>query len=300
MIRTIRHGIEYLIVLLFFALVRITPLGARDSLARWGGLLGLTLTRRRGRIALSNLKSVELPATPHERLRIVTKVYTNLAANAIDAVRPELIVPTITVPPEVDRRLTGLAQMHEAGRPLIFVTGHFGAWELLGQCLATRFPDIHFLAKTQKNLLVDRLLNRRRERLGGRIVPSQQAPRLLSRQFKQNHSFLFVADQEAGADGVLVEFLGRPTSYARGPALYSYQYEAPLVPAFARREKSSVILDIAEAIHPNRIAAKEDEVKRLIQTYSDALEDRVRKHPGQWLWTHRRWKSQSVASTTTN
>jgi KDO2-lipid IV(A) lauroyltransferase len=243
------------------------------------------------RIALRNLQSA-FPDKPDRELhRIVSGVYRNLARNAVDVVRCRQMIQRIELTPETRNRLDDLRQHSLSGKPLIFVTGHFGNWEILGQYLSTWFPGIGFLAKAQHNPRVDRYLNELRLSFGGQIVPSHRAPRELSRFLRQGRPLLFVADQDGGADGVFVRFVGRQTSYARGPALYAYHYDAPVVPVFLCRAGRGYCLHIGEIVIPDRDAKKTDEVPRIIQSYSDSLEHWVRLHPEQWLWTHRRWRS---------
>ena len=295
MIRTIRHGIEYGFVLLFFGLIWLTPQRLAPPLSRGLGRLARLLTPKRVQIALANLRAA-LPDLPeNEQQEIVRAVYTNLAGNAVDSVRPLQLLSDIEITPESREHLRRAFERSQTGRPQIFVGGHYGNWELLAQFLATRFPGLAIMAKAQRNRFVDRFINRKREITGGRIIPSHRASRLLTPIFRQGEALYFVADQDAGAEGITVDFLGLPTSYARGLALYSYHYDAPLIPVFLQRRNPGYLLEVGEPILPQQQAEKGREIVRLIQAYSGALEKRVRTEPGQWLWTHRRWKSTLAA-----
>ncbi len=291
MIRTIRHGIEYGFVLLFSCLIRLTPQPLAPTLARGLGRLARLFTPERVQIALANLRAALPNLAEDEHDQIVRQVYTNLAGNAIDSVRPLQLLSEIEIAPESREHLRRALEQGQRGRPLIFVGGHYGNWELLAQFLATRFPGLAIMAKAQHNRFVDNYINRKREITGGRIIPSHRAARLLTPVFKQGGALYFVADQDAGEDAITVDFLGLPTSYARGLALYSFRYRAPLIPVFLSRRNPGFRLEIGEPILPEPQAEKSSEIVRLIGAYSDTLEKWVRAEPGQWLWTHRRWKS---------
>lgn len=292
MMARLRHGIEYLFVLVFLGLVRLTPIRLTPFLARLAGRVARIVTPKRVRIANENLKAARPGFTPGQRSRIVKALYTNLAGNAVDSIRPVQMVKQVHVPAQALDRLDRLKAIASGGRPLIFVGGHYGAWELLFCYLASLFPNVHVLAKQQRNKLVDRLINKLRLKLGGTIVPSHRAPRVLSRLFRKEGSvFYFVGDQDGGGEGIVIDFLGRPTSYARGLALYSYRYDALTVPIFLKRENPGYTLEIGDAIEPDPEAKKGEEIRRIVSAYSDALAEQVRKDPEQWLWTHRRWKS---------
>ena len=142
-------------------------------------------------------------------------------------------------------KLEQLKQIIAAGKPVIFVTGHYGDWELLAQYLATQVPKINFLAKAQSNRLVDRFINRLRMRLGGAIIPSDQAPRLVPKLLKRGESLFIAGDQDAGSEGTMIDFLGRPASYFRGMALFSYHYHAPLAVVLLKRNRAGFTLFVA-------------------------------------------------------
>ncbi len=100
-----------------------------------------------------------------------------------------------------------------------------------------------------------------------------------------------VADQDAGKEGIVVDFMGTPASYHRGIASFAYHYNAPLVVVFLIRNGDDLNLLIPAIVEPNCDAPREAEIARLIAIFSGQLGDIVRRYPGQWLWTHRRWKS---------
>lgn len=279
-------------MLLCFGLVRLVPIRLTPLLARFTGTLAYLFTPKRVRIAGSNLHSVFPRLSESQTLQIIKALYCNLAGNAVDFVRPAQMVERIVLSRDAEAKLREIRKILESGRPVIFLSGHYGDWETLAHFLGSRFENVHFLAKRQRNALVDGLINRIRTNLGGKIIPSHRAPRTLLRLFgRGGNSFLFVADQEGGPDGVVVDFLGRPTSYARGPALYGHRYNAPLALIFLKRENPGFTLLIDGIIEPDPSADRKEEVERIIGEYSNALARRVEEHPEQWLWTHRRWKS---------
>lgn len=290
-LKTLHHVIEYLAVICFYGVIRIVPLAFQPALAAMLGGIARLATPKRVRIAIENLKGV-FPDYSQAQLRTIVKgVYRNLAANALDVVRPEQAVARVEVSPSSRTRMEQLRELTASGKSVIFASGHYGNWELLGQYLGKQFENVNFLAKAQSNRFVDRFINRIRVRSGGAIVPSHLAPRLLPKLLKRGESLLIVGDQDAGSEGTIVDFLGRPASYFRGMALFSYHYDVPMVVLFLKRTKNGFTLSIVDIVRPDTAADRDAEIMRLLTTYSDRLGECVRKNPDQWLWTHRRWKS---------
>ncbi len=289
--KTFRHAAEYVAVLIFYALLRLLPAGLRLKLAGLFGDISHLVTPRRVKIAVENLRASfpNLPAS--ERKRIVRQVYRNLAACAIEEIDPARAAAIVAVDKQTEAKLAHLQQQHEQGRALLFVTGHYGNWEVLAQFLTTRFENVSFLAKEQSNPYINKMITRLRSAMGGQVIPTNIAARLAPKVLKSGGILLLAADQDAGSGGVMIKFLGRPAAYFRGWALFSYHYRVPVAFMFLRRESQGFTLEITDSVEPDLAADKDDEIKRFLNLFSDHLAAAVTAHPEQWLWTHRRWKS---------
>jgi KDO2-lipid IV(A) lauroyltransferase len=119
-----------------------------------------------------------------------------------------------------------------------------------------------------------------------------------------------LADQDAGARGVFVDFFGRPASTHKAVALMAIEFDALLVvmgvPRVNRAGRATAkppagmretfyALEVEELIDPREYAHRADAIKAITQRYTAALERLVRRHPEQYFWLHRRWKRQPRA-----
>ncbi len=292
-LKKIQHVFEYLFVRAFHLLVKLTPGRLRVPLA---GLLADTarlLTARRVKVARRNLNLVFSESTRAEIQPIIRAVYRNIARNAFDVADAKTALAHIKIPPQAQSQLAAVRRCLDANRPVVFATGHIGNWEILGQYIGCEFKECRFVAQEQSNKLVDRYINELRiaRMENNTIIHSHAAARELPRALKQGAPILLVADQDAGKEGIVVDFMGTPASYHRGIASFSYHYNAPLVAVFLIRNGGDLNLVIPAIVEPNRNAPREEEIRRLISVFSRQLGDIVRRYPGQWLWTHRRFKS---------
>jgi len=221
----------------------------------------------------------------------VRQVYRNLAAGAIEEINLAPAVATVTVDAQTEAKLAYLQRQHAKGRPLLLVTGHYGNWEVLAQFLTTRFENVSFLAKEQSNPYINKMITRLRSAMGGHVIATNTAARVVPKLLKSGGALMLAADQDAGREGVMIEFLGRPAAYFRGWALFSYHYQVPVAFVFLRRELQGFTLEIADIVEPDLAADRNAEIRRLLILFSDHLAAAVTAHPEQWLWTHRRWKS---------
>ena len=193
--------------------------------------------------------------------------------------------------------MVGLEAMEEAlkeGKGLIVVTGHLGNWEMGGAGIAARGIPLDVIAQRQRNPLFDLDITRNRESLGMTVVERRDAPKRTLRTLRAGRGVGIVGDQNVRRGGVFVDFLGRPASTARGPAIFALRTGAPLfagsvrrLPGFPQRYRIEF-----KRIHVNPSKDLDADVVRLTEAHTRYLEEKVREAPEQYFWQHRRWKTQ--------
>lgn len=180
------------------------------------------------------------------------------------------------------------------GRPAIFITGHFGNWELLGYTLATIGFPLHAVARPLDNRFLNRWILGVREARGMRIITKWGATPVLQEALDHGGAVAFIADQNAGDDGVFVPFFGRLASHYKAIGLLAMRYDAPIVTGCALRlgEDLRYRLDVTDVIDPSEWATADDPLFLITARYAQAMETMIRRAPEQYLWLHRRWKSR--------
>jgi KDO2-lipid IV(A) lauroyltransferase len=80
-------------------------------------------------------------------------------------------------------------------------------------------------------------------------------------------------------------YLSNPGPTATSAARLAIKYGADLIRVYGVRRPDGLSFAL---VFENPVPADEPEV--MTQSLNDSLEAMVRKHPEQWMWTHRRWK----------
>ncbi len=276
--------------------------GAQRLPARWnvafgaaaGTLIYRLLSRRRA-VALSNLRAAFGDSySPEEYQRILKQLFQNLGMQlmevaAIPAVDKRYIDRWVTVAPGSRERLEReLAK----GKGVIFLTGHFGNWELIPITgVMHGFPTL-VLAREQGWPKLNRLLTSYRESKGCKIITKGFPVREIIRGLHEGKIVGIVADQDAGRHGVLAPFFGRLASTAQGAMALSLNSGAPVLPVFIVRDKGPAhTISIGEPIVIPQADSSEERVRLGVAEFLKVLEGTIRRTPGQWLWLHRRWKT---------
>ena len=285
--------LDWLIQLVTRGLARMS----RPASVRWGARLGwlfghvVRFRRATARAALRRSLPELSPAAADAEL---DGMYRNLATNLIEILRADGGAddrdPSLISHEGEEIVRAALARGHGA----MILMAHFGSWERLAMFAAQRGYTLHIVAKQLKNAAVDRLWNRLRERYGVKVIYAKNAARPVLRALRQNDLVGFMLDQHRPrSQGVFVQIFGRPASTSPGLAILSSQAQAPVIPVFIRRKQGGhhvrVLPEIAPP--PDREPAT---VLRYTQRYTTIIENEIRAHPAEWVWLHRRWKTQPL------
>jgi KDO2-lipid IV(A) lauroyltransferase len=177
-------------------------------------------------------------------------------------------------------------------RGVIYLTAHVGNWEICAASVALVDAPITVVIAEQRNPYVDRLVRRSREQMDLTLAPAGYALRGLLRTLRARGRVGLAGDQDAGPEGIAIPFMGRPASTAVGPARMAYRTGAPIVIGLDRHVgRGEHLVEYYPALIADPRRPEEDEVRRILTEYMRRLEDFVRRHPEQYFWMHRRWKT---------
>jgi len=291
--KNIRHLIEYAALRLIIFFVNILPVKAALRIGDVLGWILFTVVRYRRRVTLANLKRTFGERFGEvELIRIGRRSYINFARSLIEfALFPRFAKRDLSK----KIKIVGgdpLVEHFKTGRGAVLFSGHFGSWELVGAYLAQIGLPIDFLVGIQSNRRVNNLMNKHRSLFGIGLIEIGVAARGVFGALKRGRGVAMLADQDAGGDGVIIDFLGRPASTAKGPAAFALKTGCPVfVGNFVRIGLDEHVLYMEGPLTIEPTGAKEEDIRRLTQVCNDILGDYIRRFPDQYLWSHRRWKS---------
>jgi len=291
------HGAEYLAARVAAGLFQILP--HRTAVA-WGGRLGRLVGRLwsvRRRVVLRNLEvAFGETLTDRQRRRLTDDIFANLGCTLAEISRfprltRESILHLVTSEGE-----ESFQEVLDYGRGAVLVGSHFGNWELVGAYIKARGYPVDFLVRAQHNPYFDRYLTYLRQSCGIGVIHSEQGMTEVLRALKQNRQIAIIADQHAGAGGIVTTFFGRPVSVPRAPATLAVKLGVPMMTGYILRNPDHTHhCRFEPPIYPDPQADPENEIVRLTTIFTQRMEAAIRLRPDLWLWTHRRFKQ--VAGT---
>jgi phosphopantetheine--protein transferase-like protein len=262
------------------------------------GRLVYRLAPIRRRVVLANLRRVFAGRTDEAEItRLAQAFYAHAARSLIELVRFALLDGARRRELVRVENAEAMLRAAERGRGILVLTGHFGNWEIATVAGITSFPQyrgrFHFVRRPLTPGWLDRLVAGRFRRAGLGLLPKRGALDRILDRLAANEAVVFALDQHAGGrDGVAVDFFGTPALTFRSLALIALASRAPVVPAASWREPGGRhVLRFEEPLATIEEGDPDHVVRCNTRAYNEALERLVLRHPEQWFWMHRRWKS---------
>ncbi len=287
-------NLEYVLVRgLFFIFSRLS--------FKWGKRLALVLTflvekfiRYRRSVILDNLQKVYGSDLPRPEKQLLHEIYKNFVFLWMEFLQSAKLNSHNVQQLMRIRNPEVLEKIRHQKSGYLFISGHFGNFEWLGQCMALLdVPPITAIAKKQSNEKVNRFIVQMRQRNGMRIVYTKEAMREAEKALRRNEAVAIAFDQDARKKGIFVNFLGLPSSTAVGTAVLHLRTGAKIILLIAlRKDYAQFDVYLQEINMPPLNGDSETKIKVITQIFTSAFEKWVRRYPEQWLWMHKRWKTQ--------
>ncbi len=194
-------------------------------------------------------------------------------------------------------RVEGMEQVREViaqGRGIVMVTAHFGNWELGVVPFVRSLPcEVGVVARELSNPHLERLLLEQRSLCGEKVFLRGKTGRDYVRFLRSGNMLGVVGDMDTTrGEGIFVNFFGRPAWTQTGIGRLARMGRARVFTAFASfdpEDPNRSVLEIKPLPEPE--AKDESEwIAEITQSFTDRIEDVVRRHPEQWMWMHRRWR----------
>ena len=291
---TLSHRVEYVATRAAVGALRL--LGWRAS--SWvGGRIARFVYKPLGirRGVVERQIAAAFPALSHDQVTTLSaRSYESLGRTSIEtAVMPgtsrEEILERVERVEGWEYVEQGLAQ----GKGVILVTGHLGNWEFGGAYFAARGVSIDVVARGMANPIFEAYVGRTRRKIGMEVIHDKDAVRRTPRSLRDNRCVAFVSDHDAlGLASTFVPFFGRPAKTPRGPAVFALRFEVPVLFVAIVRQPSGRYAVLIEPVPVNPTGDREADIDAIVLSYTQMLEDYVRKYPDQYFWQHRRWRRQ--------
>jgi KDO2-lipid IV(A) lauroyltransferase len=290
-----RRKLEYAAAWPFIKVLGLMPRSLSRAFAIGLAQIVCLLHFRLRQVGMRNLAMVFPEKSEAERTRILRGVFTSMGRQLAELCQFPKYTPENVDEVVVYDGLENYEQAYARGKGVLFLTAHFGAWELSAFAHSLHGHWLHIVMRPMDNEFLDRLLEHYRTMHGNKTVAKDDFVRGLLAAMKAGETVGILMDTNmTPPQGIFVDFFGIPACTASGLARIALRTDAAVVPGFTiwdpALQKYRLRFDPALALI--RTGDLEADIAANTQTFTKVIEDYVRRYPEQWLWVHRRWKTR--------
>ena len=181
-----------------------------------------------------------------------------------------------------------LKEIQQNNKPVIFISGHFNNFELMAMHIEKSGLDLAVVYRPLNNKFLNFIMEKIRKKYicKHQIKKGIAGTKQLLSFFKHNHSIALMIDQRV-SQGIKSNFFNHEAYTTTIPAQFVKKFNCKVVPIYIERHHG-VNFDIK--IEAPMEFTKNCSTEKITRDLNIWLEKKILKNPGEWIWSHNRWK----------
>ena len=227
-----------------------------------------------------------MPDLPEAEVRrLMRAVPDNAGRNMIELYSKAEFMARARRAPVEGPGLDAIRAARAEGRPVIFVTGHFGNFHAARVAMIEQGFDMGIFYRPMSNAFFNRRYIQAMSTISEPMFEQGRRGMVQMVKHLRSGGVLAILTDLNAHDGLPLRFFGKPAMSPLATAELALKFNAPLVPVWGIREENG--LDFRVIVESP--VSVTDPVT-MTQEVNDRLEAQVRERMDQWFWIHRRWK----------
>ncbi len=183
----------------------------------------------------------------------------------------------------------------EAGRGVILVAAHLGAFDSVGQIFRARGYNLTIVTgRTTSRFIFDGVTHLRGTRGVTLVEPTPSGVRHAIRALRNNEIAVFVCDRDFFQNGRTVEFFGRTTTLPPGPVRIARDTGAVVLPVMTWRTRRGHEMELLPQFTIDKTSDLEADMRNGMRRLVGLLEEGIRPRVRQWVMFQRVWPEQPI------
>lgn len=279
----------------FALLLSLLTRKATIKLMRGLAWFAYTVSKKHQYIMNSNLDlAFDNKLTPEEKKRIGIDAFMNLIDTTFGIIKRDKMAKKEVIKNVTFENDEIVKAYQEAGKQFIFLTGHYGNWELLSQSIAIHFNlTLVGVGRELDSKKMDEILIKNRERFNVEMVYKKGAMKGCIKAIAQKKTIGILVDQNLSlSQSITVKFFNHKAAHTPIASILSRKFGIDLIPAYISTDDyENYVVKIYPPIKSLKTENQEEDLATMTQAQAKILEKVIREKPQQWFWQHKRWKA---------
>ena len=181
-----------------------------------------------------------------------------------------------------------LDELKENNERVIFVSGHFNNFELMAMQIEKSGINLAAIYRPLNNKFLNYFMEKIRKKYicKNQIKKGSSGTRQLLSLFKKGSSIALMIDQRV-SEGILSKFFKNEALTTTIPAQFVKKFRCKIVPIYIERIED---IDFRLTVHAPIDFSEDETIDTITLKLNSLLEKMILQNPGQWIWSHNRWK----------
>ena len=172
--------------------------------------------------------------------------------------------------------------------PVIFISGHFSNFELMAMEIEKSGINLSTIYRPLNNIFLNILMERIRKKYicKNQIKKGKSGVRELLKLYKKGYSIALMIDQRV-SEGIKSKFFNKDAFTTTIPAQFVKKFNCRVVPISIERHNG---VNFNIKVEKPMEFSKNSSTEKITRDLNLWLERMILKNPGEWIWSHNRWK----------
>jgi len=278
----------------FSFLLKVLPHSMERSLMKALGRFAYFVSKKHQKIINNNLDlAFDNRLTKEEKKEIGISAFINLADTTFGIIKRDNIPKEQVLQNVTFENKEIVKKYQQEKKQFIFITGHYGNWELLSQAIAIYF-DLTLVGVGRKldSDVMDEILKKNRERFNVEMVYKKGAMKGCIRAIAKKKTIGILVDQHLPLEqSIVVDFFNHKVTHTPIASILSRKFGVDLIPAFISTDDyEHYTVRIYEPIKSIKTENQEADLETMTIAQAKVMERIIKENPKQWFWMHKRWK----------
>ena len=278
---------EFLIIIILFIIFRIIGYRAASNL---GFLIGKTFGPifRSKKTIIKNIKNFKSSIDDKELDEIIGNMWGNYGRILaeypfIPSFRKKKLENFLEI-----EGVENLKRIKDNKKPCVFISGHFNNFELMAMLLEREGIDLSAVYRPLNNRFLNLIMEHLRKKFicKNQIKKGIKGVREALTFFKNGKSLAIMIDQRV-SEGIDSKFFGAHAYTTTIPAQFVKKFGCIIQPVYIQRVNK---INFKVLFDDQFNFDKNENIETITEKLNIWLEKKIMRDPGQWIWTHNRWK----------
>ena len=286
-VRKIKYFFQFIIILLLFLLFKLVGLNNSRFIASkifvfFGPFFRSSI------ITTSNIEKAFPTKDENFKKKVIYEMWLTYGKilseySFIKTLRKKGIEKKIEVDGQIE-----LEEIKKNKQPVIFISGHFDNFELMAMHIEKSGIDLAAIYRPLNNNFLNPIMENIRKKYicKKQIKKGISGTKDLLKYFKSGTSIALMIDQRV-SEGIKSKFFGQKALTTTIPAQFVKKFNCKIVPVHIKRKKDD---NFKLKIFKPLDFSNNHNIDSITLTLNSVLEKMIVENPGQWIWTHNRWK----------